>query len=230
MTPAISVIIPAHNEENYIRQTLHSIKNQTFQDFEIIVIANGCTDHTEEIIEKRQNEKIKLIKMPTANVSRARNYGASKADGKLLLFLDADTLLDPDALHKINQEFRSHHAVATTRVRADRSKLKYKLAMNFKNFYLQTGLYNGSSAALICRRADFDAVNGYDPEIIVREHRKLILKLKEKGQFTCINTIVTNSMRRFEQWGLTKSSLFWTKQWFKDKFGDLKKSEYEKVR
>ena len=52
MDPKISIIIPAHNEENYIKKTLHSIKQQTYQNYEAIVVSNGCTDKTEEIVNK----------------------------------------------------------------------------------------------------------------------------------------------------------------------------------
>jgi len=230
MPPKFSVIIPAHNEEDYIRKTLHSIKNQTFQDYEIIVVTNGCTDKTEEIVKKRVSDKIKHVSLNKANVSRARNYGASKADGDILVFLDADTTLEEEALQKINNSFLEEHSIATTKVKPDDEQFKYKVGMGFKNFYLSTNLYSGCSGALICRRKEFDKVNGYDASIIVKEHRKLILKLLEFGKFSCINTHVTTSMRRMKEWGLMGSTYFWLKQLVKDKVGGLEGSEYEKVR
>ncbi len=230
MAPHISIIIPAHNEENYIRQTLHSIKNQTYQDFEVIVVTNGCTDKTEEILKKRENERVKHFSLPTANVSRARNHGASKAEGELLLFLDADTLLVHDALQKMNEEFSPEYTVATTSVVPDDPTLPFILAMRFKSFNLKSGLYKGCSGALLCRHTDFDALNGYDSELVVREHRKLILKLLERGKYKCIDTSVTTSMRRLKNWGLAKVSYFWLQQFIKDKTGRLQSSVYEKVR
>ena len=228
MTYNISIIIPAHNEENYIRKTLHSIKNQTYQDYEVIVIANGCTDKTEEIIMKRSNDKVKLFSMSQAHVSRARNYGADKAEGKILLFLDADTCLDIDSLQKINQHFTENYSIATTLVKSDNKKFQF--LMNLKNFHNKTGLYKGCSGALICRKEDFNVVNGYNSDIVVKEHRKLTQKLLKSGKYVCINTNVTTSMRRFNDWGLIKVGSFWMKQLVKDKFGDLTKSDYEKIR
>ena len=73
----LSVIIPAHNEENYIRNTLHSLKQQTFQNFETIIVTNGCTDKTEEIVKKRTNEKVKHFNINMANVARNRSNVAS---------------------------------------------------------------------------------------------------------------------------------------------------------
>ncbi len=230
MKPEISIIIPAYNEEKYIGNTLQSIKKQNYPDYEVIVVANGCTDKTLEVVKKHQDEKTKLFSIPKPNVSRARNYGAGKARGDLLFFLDADTSLALDTLKKTKEDFGIQHAVATTKSAADSDLLKLKLAMWFKNFYNTTRLYEGCSGALICRKSDFERVNGYDPNIIVKEHRKLILNLKKMGKYTCIDTNVTTSMRRFKEWSLTKATLFWTKQWVKDKFGSLESSEYEKIR
>lgn len=229
MSITFSIIIPAHNEENYIRKTLHSIKKQTYQNYETIVVANGCTDSTEEIIKKRTNDKLKLLTLNKPNVSRARNYGAGKAEGEILLFLDADTTLEEDALKKIKEQFVSK-AVATTRVKADSKKSGHQLLMALKNLHNKTGLYKGCSGVLICHRENFDKVNGYDPSIIVKEHRKLTLKLQQLGDYSCLNTYVTTSMRRFQKWGVGKVTSFWIQQWVKDKVSSLKDSDYEKVR
>lgn len=230
MPPKFSIIVPAYNEEKYIRKTLHGIKNQTFQDYEVILVTNGCTDKTEELAKKRADEKLRVLSLPKPNVSVARNAGALNAQGNILLFLDADTLLAPDSLQKINEQFTEEYSVATTKALPDTPELKYALALKLKNFYNTTKIYQGCSGALICRKEEFQKAEGYNPEIALREHRKLILKLKEFGEFKCIDTSVTTSMRRFKQWGLSKALLFWAKQWGKDHFGNLNNSEYEKIR
>ncbi|HLC81549.1 MAG TPA: glycosyltransferase [Candidatus Nanoarchaeia archaeon] len=231
MAPTISVIIPAHNEEQYIRQTLHALKLQTFQNFETIIVANGCTDKTEEVISQRVNEHLQLLKMSKASVSRARNYGASKANGRLLVFLDADTLLEPESLQVINSQFKDEHAVATTKVKADCVEAKFRLLMAVKNLANQTSLYRGwISGVLICRKKDFDAVNGYDHQREVREQRNLILKLLKIGGYAHLDTYATTSMRRFQRWGLARTAGFWLKQLAVDHFGDISSSKYEKVR
>ncbi|HLC97872.1 MAG TPA: glycosyltransferase [Candidatus Nanoarchaeia archaeon] len=231
--PEISVIIPAHNEAAYIEKTLQSVQQQTLKDFETITIANGCTDGTENVIKQfreRAPFPLQLFSLPEANVSRARNYGAQHAKGKLLLFLDADTLLEKDALEKMQKRFTEKYAVATTRVRPDKLTQKYRWAMAIKNAYHQLGLYHGCSGALLCRKRDFEQVGGYDEMIAVKEHRKLILHLKKYGQFVCLPTTVTTSMRRFERWGLWKAIGYWIVQGVKECMGDLQKSKYETIR
>ncbi len=230
MKPVYSIIIPAHNEEKYLEKTIQSIRTQSFQDYELIIVTNGCIDKTEEIAKKHEGKKIRLLSLPKPNVSVARNAGALNAQGEMLIFLDADTQLAPDALQKIKEEFTQDYAVATTTVQPDLPEFSYRLALGFKNFYNSMNIYQGCSGVLICRRKDFHQVNGYNPEITVKEHRKLTVELAKLGKYTCIKTPATTSMRRYQQWGLPKVTAFWIKQWISDKKGKLKKSSYETIR
>lgn len=228
--PIFSIIIPAHNEEKYLEKTIQSIKKQTLQDYEAIIVTNGCTDKTEEIAKKHEGKKIRLLSLPRPNVSVARNAGALNAEGEILIFLDADTQLTADSLQKIKEGFSEEHAVATTTVKPDLPLLSYRLALGFKNFYNSLKIYQGCSGVLICRKKYFHRVGGYNPEITVKEHRKLTLLLRTLGEYACIKTAVVTSMRRYQQWGLAKATAFWVTQWINDKKGKLKESSYETVR
>jgi teichuronic acid biosynthesis glycosyltransferase TuaG len=99
-SPLVSVIIPVYNAEKYIEQTIHSVLNQTFQDFEIIVLNDGSKDSSGQIIRRLQQEDKRITYIPKSNsgVSDTRNMGISKASGKYLAFLDADDLWKPDNL------------------------------------------------------------------------------------------------------------------------------------
>ncbi|MFH0701176.1 MAG: glycosyltransferase [Candidatus Woesearchaeota archaeon] len=228
----ISMVIPACNEEKYIEKTLQRIQEQNDPEVETIVVCNGCSDNTETLAKKVANQSTKIISFKEGHVSKARNIGAQKAEGDILFFLDADSLISDNTFSQIKEGFQEKHAVATTKVQPDVPQLKYRLAMGFKNFYNTTNLYQGCSGALICRKEDFDKVDGYDASLKVKEHRKLIIKLKRSTgkEFTCLDTNITTSMRRFQQWGLAKATFFWLGQWVKNYLGDLKDSEYEKVR
>lgn len=228
--PSISIIIPAFNEEKYITTTLDALQKQTFPDYEVIVVANGCTDKTEQILKMQKSEKMRHLSLPQANVSVARNAGALNAQGELLVFVDADTQLAEDSLQKIKQEFTLEYSVATTKTAPSIPSWKFKAALAFKNIYHKTKVYRGCCGVLICRKNDFHAVDGYPPNIVVKEHRKLIQKLQEKGKYKYINTAAVTSMRRYERWGLGKAFFFWVKQWAKDKTKGLQGSTYEAVR
>lgn len=112
--PMISVIIPAHNEEGYLGRTLDALARQNYSCFEVIVVANGCTDTTPMEAVGKCN---RLVVISQKSLGVARNLGARLARGEILLFLDADTLLEPAALRSVAAEFRKCFAAAVTSMR-----------------------------------------------------------------------------------------------------------------
>lgn len=88
----VSVIIPMYNSEKTIKDCITSVLNQTYKDFEIIVVNDGSTDKCAEIIAKIQNytDKIKLINKPNGGVSSARNIGLKNSSGLYIALLDSD--------------------------------------------------------------------------------------------------------------------------------------------
>jgi glycosyltransferase involved in cell wall biosynthesis len=96
--PTISIIIPAYNTEHTIIETITSVQRQTFSDFEIIVINDGSTDGTLEVIKTIKEPRLKVFSYENCGVSSARNHGISQAKGEFIAFLDADDLWTPDKL------------------------------------------------------------------------------------------------------------------------------------
>lgn len=94
----ISVVIPLYNKEKQIAYTLQSVFEQTFQDFEIVVVDDGSTDNSVEEVEKFDDSRIRLIHQTNAGVSAARNRGIEEARGELIAFLDADDEWMPEYL------------------------------------------------------------------------------------------------------------------------------------
>ncbi len=94
----ISVIIPLYNKSQCIYRTIQSVLEQTYTDFEIVVINDGSTDEGPLIVQKIDDNRIRLITQPNAGVSAARNRGVREAKGEWMLFLDADDILYSDAL------------------------------------------------------------------------------------------------------------------------------------
>ena len=104
--PVISVIVPAHNEENYIASTLKSLKSQDFSlPYEIIVVDNASSDRTFEIAK---DFGVKVVKEPHLGLTwaRERGYLASQAD--ILAYIDADTIASKDWLSVIYKDFQEH--------------------------------------------------------------------------------------------------------------------------
>lgn len=94
----ISVVIPLYNKEKSIASTLRTVLNQTFSDYEIVIVNDGSTDGSVEEIEKVQDDRIRLVHQPNAGVSAARNRGIEEAKGELIAFLDADDEWKPEYL------------------------------------------------------------------------------------------------------------------------------------
>jgi glycosyltransferase involved in cell wall biosynthesis len=95
--PAVSIIIPAYNASEYIQETISSVLNQSFQDFEVIVVDDGSTDGTVEMVEKF-HDHIQLIRRSNGGAAKARNAGIEAARGEWIAFIDADDIWMPDKL------------------------------------------------------------------------------------------------------------------------------------
>ncbi|MBD2250028.1 glycosyltransferase family 2 protein [Nostoc parmelioides] len=96
--PTISVIIPAYNAERTILETISSVQQQTFSDFELIIINDGSIDRTLELIQNIQDERLKIFSYENGGLPVARNRGIYRAIGEFIAFLDADDLWTPDKL------------------------------------------------------------------------------------------------------------------------------------
>lgn len=101
--PLISVIVPAYNSEKWIAQACHSVIDQTYKNWELIVVDDGSSDRTYEILKSIADEhiRIKVIHTENGGVSRARNIGLDACEGEYITFLDSDDLLLPDALETL---------------------------------------------------------------------------------------------------------------------------------
>ncbi len=94
----VSIIIPAYNVESYIGRTLKSCIEQSYDDIEIVVVNDGSTDKTSEIIEKFMDARIVKLTQVNQGVSAARNLGLNTATGDFCIFLDGDDWLEADAV------------------------------------------------------------------------------------------------------------------------------------
>jgi glycosyltransferase involved in cell wall biosynthesis len=106
--PKVSVVIPVYNSSAYIAEAIESVLGQTYTHFEIIVVDDGSTDKTQEILD-RYRAKVKCFYQENRGVSAARNVGVRNAKGELIAFLDADDVWLPGKLEK-QVRFLTQHA------------------------------------------------------------------------------------------------------------------------
>lgn len=225
--PMISIIIPAHNEEEVLPRTLQALKDQSYKNFETVVVTNGCTDRTAEVIRGQCDQ---LYELEERGLGPARNLGAARAKGELLLFLDADTILERRALETIARKFTRRCASGTLRGVPEPAKPSYKMIYFLKNFVHQMHVHHGSSGVILCWKDDFEAVGGFDNELYLRENSDLMKKLRRFGAYKYIYTTpAITSMRRYEKTGTAEMILLWLRVWVLSNFSDIRNQTYEKM-
>lgn len=103
MTALVSIIIPCYNAEPYIGETLESVFQQSWPNIEVIVVDDGSTDRSGDVIRRFQRQGLRHIRQENAGAGTARNRGYANATGDFIQFLDADDLVSPD---KIQSQMR----------------------------------------------------------------------------------------------------------------------------
>jgi glycosyltransferase involved in cell wall biosynthesis len=104
----ISVIVPLYNKEKYITQTINSVLNQTYKDFEIIVINDGSTDKSLAVANCFRDKRLKIFSIENSGVSVARNTGIEKSNYEYIAFLDADDYWDKNFLSEITKQIEEY--------------------------------------------------------------------------------------------------------------------------
>jgi len=107
MNPKVSVVIPTYNSAQFIVETLESVFAQTYEDYEIIVVDDGSTDNTREVL-KPYMSRIRYIYKENGGASSARNLGIKSAEGEYIAFLDSDDLWMPEKLEKQMEYFQTN--------------------------------------------------------------------------------------------------------------------------
>lgn len=111
-SPKISVIIPLYNKESVVQQSLQTIVNTSYKDFEIVIVDDGSTDDSlkrvKDFVDFHKSNNIRIIEQKNAGPGAARNTGARNAKGDWIVFLDADDELLPDALNIFAKTIEEH--------------------------------------------------------------------------------------------------------------------------
>jgi len=213
----ISIIIPTHNEEEYLAGALESIKKQTFKDYEIIVSDSGSTDKTVEIAQKYGAI---VVSGPKKGPGPGQNIGAKIAKGDILFFMDADTTLESESiLGLIKEKISSFKYIGGCFRFEGKGKLMYRLLWkafdlsSFVSSLIQRPLIPGFD--FFIDKKVFDESGGYDEQIGICEDTDLSLKVSKKGKLIYVKEgKVVNSLRRFEKKGLWKTLKFYAKGWY----------------
>ena len=199
----ISVIIPLFNKQTFIKKTLQSVLNQTFIDFEVILVNDGSTDASEDVVNSFNDERITLFSTPNMGVSHARNDGISKSNSECITFLDADDLWETnhlENLYRLYTNFPNCGLYATAYFKRYFNGKKINAQFNgiskthfgiIEDYFLASTIDSiaWSSAVMIPKRI-FRELGGFDEEMRSGQDTDLWIRiaLKESVAFSALAT------------------------------------------
>lgn len=189
-----SVIIPLYNKELYVSNTLTSVLDQTFTDFEVIIINDGSTDKSVNIAEEFNDPRIKFIHQENQGLSVARNNGIKRANSEYIALIDADDLWSPNHLQQLYdliQLYPNKGLYATGYAIKKSQNIThnanyYKLPKDFKgvvpNFFKHSLQHCVAWVGAICiPKKIFEDLNYFDPKIFSEQDTDLYIRMALKG-------------------------------------------------
>ncbi|MHB9056294.1 MAG: glycosyltransferase family 2 protein [Paludibacteraceae bacterium] len=182
--PKVTIIIPCHNRDKFIAETLDCVLKTNYTNWECIVVDNSSTDLSAEIIQKFQtkDKRIKYIFLSENNISVSRNTAIKHSSGIYILPLDSDDLIHPNYVREAADILTQNPGIKIVTCNASYfgkkiGRWNFPAYSNFDDFLVTNCLHNTS----MYRRADFDRTGGYDPELIVAEEWDFWISILKDG-------------------------------------------------
>jgi glycosyltransferase involved in cell wall biosynthesis len=192
--PKISVIIPAYNCAITIKETIESVLNQSFSDLELIVINDGSTDSTLNIVSEMKDSRIKIFSYPNAGGNVSRNRGINHAIGEFISFLDADDIWTPDKLATQLQAIDKNPTTKVAYSWTDYIDENGKFVSSgthishqgyvYEQLLVKNFLENGSNP-LICKDA-LHHCGGFDESLVAGQDWDMWLRLAREFNFVAV--------------------------------------------
>lgn len=201
----VSVIIPTYNRAHSIGASIQSVLNQTWQSFEIIVVDDGSTDNTRQVVEHFDDDRIRYIGMEkNGGASRARNEGIRQSKCDFIAFLDSDDEWMPQKLEKQMQEMLQAPekvGVVYCRMRGCKKdgSFIYCPELSLKKEQLEGNLLGNLVAsnvigtpAMLVRRKCLEQTGGFDEGLRCLEDWELVLRIAEKWEIGFVDEILVD--------------------------------------
>jgi glycosyltransferase involved in cell wall biosynthesis len=197
----VSVIIPCYNQGRFLHEAIESVLQQSYRHFEVIVVDDGSTDNTAEVVAG--HPEVLKIRQENQGVSVARNNGVGVSTGRYLVFLDGDDRLLPHALEVGVEQMRNHADCAMAfghyrTIGANGSLLPtyhQRLVAKDHYRYLLIENYIHTPSIVMFRRSVFKTVKGFDPRLTCVEDYDLYLRIAREFPIVGYDDIVTEYRR-----------------------------------
>lgn len=205
-TPLISVIVPTKNSSQFLDECLLSIKNQTYPNIELIVVDNFSTDETENIARKYTNRFFRLGPERCAQ----RNYGALKATGEYLVFIDSDMVLSPQVIHNCVEAMKGNEFKGVIIPEESFGEGFWAQCKKLeRSFYIGV---DAIEAARFYRLSDFKSVGGYNELLISGEDWDLSDRIELLGPLTRISNFIYHNEGRITLSKTLKKKYYYAQQ------------------
>ncbi len=188
VSPLVSAVVPAFNAEATIRATLDSILAQTFAGLEVIVVDDGSTDATVDVVRQIEDPRVRLVEQPNGGAAAARNLGIHHARGDWVAFLDSDDLWLPHKLERQLEELEASGMDAAQSsvvfVDEDLTPLGVRRCAPSTDALMDFLSFRNMPAAmetLIVRRRLLEDLGGFSAELVILEDWDLMIRLARNG-------------------------------------------------
>ena len=233
--PFFSVIIPLYNKEQFITNTLKSVLNQTFTDFEVIIVNDGSTDKSLEKIAEFTDHRIQIYHQDNQGVSTARNKGIELAKAEYIAFLDADDIWKDNHLQSffdvINKYSEAGLYCNRYEIKINRKKV-LKTQFDFENEFegyltdfFKSSLINrvALTSAVCIPKHVYDKIGGFDPQVSSGQDLDYWIRIALNFKVVISNNNTLTYITPYENKSLSKKDIIHKKLPDLDKYLDLEK-------
>ncbi len=229
--PFFSVVIPVYNKESFVKKTIESALSQSFEDFEIIIVNDGSTDQSLNILESFKDARIKIFTINNSGASSARNFGIEKSSGKFIAFLDADDYWYPDFLKSMSFSIEKFHDIKIHAAAIEVDTGKKIIASSYsidqsKDIQVVDYFESSQKESSICTSSAvfakevFEEIGNFDTSIKSGQDTDLWIRMGLKYKLAFTSKILARYI--FDGKSLSKEKLYASKLNF-EKFRELEK-------
>jgi len=209
----ISILLPVYNDENYITDAISSVLNNSFRDFELVIINDGSNDMTLEKIHEFNDSRIKLFNKPNTGLIDSLNYGIDKCQSDIIMRMDGDDVIHPKKIQIQLKEFLKSDfillgtfGVVINNSNTVVSKVKLPLTHNEIIEFQLKMLPSIIHASIMVYKEALLSVGKYDPKIEVAEDYDLFLRLSKIGKVGNINSFLYSIRKNQDNVSFTRNS------------------------
>jgi len=195
--PYVSVIIPTFNRQAMLTDALESVLKQSCSNLEVIIVDDGSTDDTEQVVKKFEDKRIKYVKQANQGVSAARNHGIRLSSGEYIALLDSDDVYELDCIErKLDVVGSGSDIVLVGGGCAYFNDVKENClpvssardSITYEDLCIFTA-YPGGACNIFARRDAVLKCGGFDEQLPASEDRDLLIKLSIEGKIASVNGV-----------------------------------------